>query len=76
MSAWVGRQIRVDNRQRYGRTSTNGVLKEVVKNGKSAIVKVGNHPEPVIIPITEIKPWWSKNPDLQEKAEKAKEMNT
>lgn len=76
MAAWVGRQIRVDNRQRNGRTSTNGVLQSVRNNGKKVVVKVGNHPEPVILPIKEIKPWWSKNPDLQQQSVEAKETDT
>ena len=76
MEAWVGRQVRVDAGIRNGHTASNGVLKEVQPNGKKAIVKVFRHPEPVLIPITKIKPWWSKNPDLQEQAKANKEKST
>ena len=70
---WVDRQVRVHSKDRPGKSSSNGVIKQLIGGGKSVYIKIFKHTELQKVGLKDLQPWWSANPDLKEKADRLKE---
>jgi hypothetical protein len=60
---WIGRRVLLNNRTRFkGGAKINALLVSVGK--RTAVVKPMGHRHDETVPIEDLSPWWSKNPDL------------
>ncbi len=66
---WVGRRILLNNRTRFkGGAKINALLVSVDR--RSAVVKPMGHRHDERVPLENLSPWWSKNPDLAQERDR------